>query len=220
MDFTPLSNLDMSYRKSMYDDDDVDLPSLNEITRMHKPDFRRFVDEMIEVLKVPTMSGQEQLVAQYLLSKIPELQKDEDGNLFLFKKNTPLVCAHMDSVGNIRDQARLHSINFTPLVGIVCGNGNIGADDKVGVFIAMKLYEKFKDKISLLFCVEEETGMIGSSRAIKTHEKALKSCRYYIVPDRKGAHDYITGTANKYGCLDFEEKAFAIMEGLFFFPPP
>ena len=127
----------------------------------------------------------------------------------------------MDTVGSAEAQKKLDMIRivepqeemrlndlppYQPILNlttskIIIGEDNIGADDKCGIAIAMELYEKFGNKVSLLFTVGEETGGIGISGFDKT---LLKQCTYAIIPDRKGGQDII-GSHNDYCTKEFEE---------------
>ena len=64
----------------------------------------------------------------------------------------------------------------------------LGADDKNGIWIALKCLEKY-DTLKVAFFVEEETGCRGSSQA---DMEFFKDCRFVIQPDRRGYQDLIT----------------------------
>lgn len=150
----------------------------------------------------------EQPLKNYLLTKIPSLQEDAVGNLYLINSGTPLVCAHLDNVGSSAAQQELANVKVTN--GILKGTKNIGADDKVGVAIALQLYANYGDKISLLFTVGEETGGIGSASFSTNYRALLESCSYCIIADRRGASDII-GVGNNYCTVEFRDAVKPIL---------
>lgn len=54
----------------------------------------------------------EDYVAEHLKSLIPWLQEDATGNLYLINPGTPLICAHMDTVGSFEAQQHVDQINI------------------------------------------------------------------------------------------------------------
>ena len=64
----------------------------------------------------------------------------------------------------------------------------LGADDKNGIWIALKCLEQFP-VLKIAFFKEEEIGCGGSSVADMSF---FKDCRYCIQADRKGSSDLIT----------------------------
>ena len=163
----------------------------------------------------------EKKISRYLKSRNAKLKEDAVGNLYLINKDTPLVCSHMDTVGDYEAQQVVHKIKmfqewekvnrinkeWKEIVNhmwspVIVGQANIGADDKCGIAIAMELYEKLGDKISLLFTVWEESGATGINNF---DEKLFEQCTYAIIPDRRGGNDLIC-SMNDYGSDDFEEK--------------
>lgn len=136
------------------------------------------------VLKIPSFSGYEDLVSNYIENFCIDnkiiYKKDKKGNIYItkgeLKENEyfPCVLAHMDTVHkdqidliqkdinldieecNVDGQTLLYARN--PINGSPTG---IGGDDKCGVYICLKLLEKI-DKIKCAFFVEEEIGMLGS----------------------------------------------------------
>ena len=177
---------------------------------------------------------QEKNIIKYLKSRNKNLKQDKVGNLYLINVWTPLICAHMDTVGSAEAQKKLNRISIVEpwdvlknndlppyddiinqtTSNIIIGEDNIGADDKCGVAIAMELYETFGDKVSLLFTIGEETGGIGISGFDKT---LLKQCTYAIIPDRKGGQDII-GSHNDYCTKEFEEHITGFLAEFWYSP--
>lgn len=132
---------------------------------------------------------------------------DETGNLWFNRGVSvyyPLIVAHMDTVqdvdfkkvfyeenGNIR--GRLHN---KP-----CG---IGADDKNGIYVALRLIEKTDIPLKCLFTHGEETGADGS---YETSKNDFTDVAYMLQFDRKGNTDVI-----QYGSDEFYADVLKIGE--------
>lgn len=183
--------------------------------------YKEFETLLIEVLKIPTMSKKEWFVRKYMADAMPCLESDAFGNLTCLRPNTPLISAHMDSVGSPAAQALLPYIQVFRDKSIR-GLDNIGADDKVGLALALALYEHYGDQLSYAFFVQEEIGCLGSKDFVRqeAHTAALADCNWYAVLDRRNASDFIC-SQNNYGSKEFEEAAMAIIgeESQFGFKP-
>ena len=91
---------------------------------------------------------------------------------------------------------RLHSKDFTTVETgeIIFGYSSrnkrqegLGADDKNGIWIALKCLKKY-DTLKLAFFVSEEVGCVGSGKAVMDF---FNDCRFVIQPDRRGYQDII-----------------------------
>jgi len=113
--------------------------------------------------------------------------------------NTPLITAHMDQVGN-------KQLTFLVMdEGIIGGDANLGADDKNGVWLILKLLKTFNNKVSFIFSDQEEAG--GNIREVLNYEKnkkTVKTLKYGLVLDRRDGDDII-GTFNDYCVKELEE---------------
>lgn len=119
---------------------------------------------------------------------------DNAGNVYFVKGESetyPVVVAHLDQV------QRHHSKDFKAVVteDIVFGYSpsqkeyqGLGADDKNGLWIALKCLETF-DVIKVAFFVGEEIGCVGSSRC---NMDFFANARFVVEPDRRGGNDLIT----------------------------
>ena len=119
---------------------------------------------------------------------------DKPGNLYVTKGKSetyPCIVAHMDQVQEKHSkdfqcyEAEDVIIGFSPKRREQQG---LGADDKCGLWIAMKCLQKF-DCLKVAFFVGEEVGCKGSGLADMSF---FDDCRFVIEPDRKGAEDLIT----------------------------
>jgi hypothetical protein len=170
--------------------------------------------KLIEFLKIPTMSKKEHLVRDFIQKELDRLEieytTDSKGSVFLLRKNTPLLSAHMDAVSSKSDLALLQFIGEYD--GEIKGMGNIGADDKVGCFIILELLrdENYRNKFSFVFSVEEEIGANGIIHFCNNYKKRIKKCKWFLVLDRKGYNDFIS-SENDYGIKEFEDEAIKLI---------
>jgi di/tripeptidase len=140
-----------------------------------------------EVLSLPSYSGSEQLVRDYVIN-FAELNNlhhyvDKKGNVYVTKGNIkqdeyyPCVVAHMDTVHVdqyelIRENKRLDILTSlydykTVLTARYPGTiepTGIGGDDKCGVYICLEMLKE-KECLKAAFFVSEEVGMLGSKEA-------------------------------------------------------
>lgn len=151
-----------------------------------------------QLYKVHSPSGKEGAMRNFIIAwaKKHGLRPETDkvGNLYITKgtaKNYPCVVAHMDEVHATRPnkfKVVLYKGNY--LLGgdaetlRPCG---IGADDKNGIWCALKCLEKF-DVAKAAFFVKEEVGCVGSKNADMTF---FTDCRFVLQADRKGSSDFI-----------------------------
>lgn len=153
-----------------------------------------------QLFSIYSPSGSEKkmkkFIKRYIRENIEgvEASHDDMGNLYLTKGKSdtyPCVVAHLDQVQDI------HSKDFAVVEGddVMFGfsrknkrQEGLGADDKCGIWIAMKCLEHF-DEIKVAFFVQEEVGCVGSSSC---NMDFFKDVRFVIEPDRRGGSDLIT----------------------------
>lgn len=113
----------------------------------------------------------------------------EDGFIYA-KGDVPVVLtAHLDTVHKNpivdyyeKTNERGDHIIYSPQ--------GIGGDDRCGVYMILRIVEKFK--CSVVFCEDEESGCIGSKKFCKTeYIKDLSECNYMIGLDRAHANDAV-----------------------------
>lgn len=135
-------------------------------------------------------------IKRWINNNIPqaEVTTDAKGNIYVTKgkaENYPCIVAHLDQV------QKTHSKDFVCIESedVIFGYSpknhrqeGLGADDKNGIWIALKCLEKY-DYMKAAFFVEEEIGCRGSSLANTTF---FADCRFVIQCDRRGNNDLIT----------------------------
>ncbi len=161
-------------------------------------------NEQLELLKklylAHSPSRNEEEVAKIVkneltIMKIP-FEVDDKLQIYRFVRGQPIFAAHMDQVGRVRiKELYIHR-------GCIFGDGNLGADDKNGVWILLQLLNKFPN-ISFIFSTCEECGFEIDS-LLKKKEDELKETPYGLVFDRRHGGDII-GWTNDYCNKDFED---------------
>ncbi|MFR9527208.1 MAG: hypothetical protein SNI45_03955 [Rikenellaceae bacterium] len=135
-------------------------------------------------------------IKKYIKTNIPNctINSDSAGNLYITKGITeeyPAIVAHLDQVHSERS----HDFRAIETKELILGYSkynrqqeNLGADDKVGIFIALRALERF-DNLKVVLFVNEESGCIGSGQADLSF---FDDCRFLIQCDRKGSKDLVT----------------------------
>lgn len=160
-----------------------------------------------EILSIPTFSGREELISNYVMSiarsKGYRVHTDAKKNVYMSKgelaegESYPCVVAHLDTVhldqiGLIDTDGRIELIESKSVSGKRSLKGvdpirdvptGIGGDNKCGVYIALKLMEEF-DVMKAAFFVEEETGMHGSKQADDSFFKNVGYAIQFDAPTR------------------------------------
>ena len=158
------------------------------------------LDFLKEVLSLPSISGDESMVRDYIIEYAKtygiDYYTDKKGNIYLTKgmldstdEYFPCVVSHMDTVHRshrtlIENKVRL-SIKEDNLGWLTAHHPEtdkqtgIGGDDKCGVYVCLELFKNF-DKLKGAFFVEEEIGMLGSK---ESDDKLFENVGYAIQFD-------------------------------------
>jgi tripeptide aminopeptidase len=132
----------------------------------------RITRTMLELASIPSTSGHEDEVRDYLMDRLHQLglatQVDSAGNLLARLDGTgePLLLnAHMDRVPP--------GLAHTPVLreGVLFSDGttNLGADDSAGLAIVLELLARVQEEkmphppLVVVFTVQEETGLKGAA---------------------------------------------------------
>lgn len=104
------------------------------------------------------------------------------------KTLTPIKSKEKKSVKQ-NNKADKYIIKMDLIGDKISGSGKhrvLGGDDKVGVFMALKIAEKCPElPMKILFTVEEETGCNGVKYFVKHNAKWLEDVKYSLTVDRK-----------------------------------
>lgn len=148
-------------------------------------------------------------IKSYLEDNKINYKQDENGNIYCLNYlNEPLLSAHTDCVGT---EEAGHYVSFIDLYPygkdeILKGIGNIGADDKCGVFLILLMLKS--RQINAVFSVCEEIGGAEGINFLTSHirdNEVFKSIPYCLVLDRKNKGDIIC-SENCYGTKEFENE--------------
>lgn len=146
----------------------------------------------------------QKFIMDWLKRRSIEFTYDNAGNILAVKgkaETYPCIVSHMDEVHTLREKDYTVMKNGDVLFGFSAKQGTmqgIGADDKNGIWVALKLLEE-EPAMKAVFFVEEEIGCNGSR---KVDMSFFKDCRYVLQCDRKGASDFITNISGIDLCSD------------------
>lgn len=174
---------------------------------------------------------EEKSLTDFLCSYLDENKinytKDKFGNIYKMDCiGKPILSAHQDSVNygiNIEEDKEL--IIFNEIKNInnkeyFIGRGNLGADDKCGIFIILTYLVEVSKDINFIFSVGEEltdrNGIQTVIDAIRDNE-VFKSAPYCLVLDRHEANNLIVSQSN-YGTKEFENQLLEIGKDFGFKP--
>jgi hypothetical protein len=131
-------------------------------------------------------------------------EKDAYGSLYVTKGNAefyPCVVGHTDINQETRDRVKVIT-EYPWIFGFdldKAEQSGIGADDKVGVYFAVHMFDLF-DNIKLFFPKDEEVGLVGTYKANKDF---FADCSMLVQLDRNSyKNDLITYTNGITVCSD------------------
>lgn len=133
--------------------------------------------------------------------------KDKYGNLYITKGISdiyPCVVAHVDTAQELKSDLNIFKtkdiiFGFDADEGVQCG---IGADDRCGVYFALKMLEQF-DTLKVFLSKDEEVGCGGSKSA---NMEWFKDCSMLVQLDRRSYTNDIIEYTNGVQVLSEEFK--------------
>lgn len=188
-----------------------DLQPVPKINLELKPNYSTLIDLLN--FRTYSQSKMQDVFVEYLSNYFKAagttVTTDSYGNLYVTKGNSkvyPCVVAHTDINQSERVkpqviQTKEWIFGFDNSLGEQCG---IGADDKVGVYFAVHMFDLF-DNIKLFFPKDEEIGLIGTSSADKSF---FQDCSMLVQLDRRSlSNDLCTYTNGIEVCSEEFTKA-------------
>ena len=165
------------------------------------------------------MSSQEhamrKFIKKYVHEKYPQVWVRQDhGNLYIRKgqaESYPCVVAHLDQVQTKHSRDFKVFLYNDVLFAYSAENGRqegLGADDKNGIWVALKCLERF-DNVKIALFKEEEIGCGGSSVAKLDF---FEDCRFIAQVDRRNAGDLITDISGSLCSDEFKADLLPIAE--------
>ncbi len=176
------------------------------------------IHKLIDVLSVPTFSGKEDQMRQYIIDTLNkngiDNYTDKYGNVYATKgvaEYYPCVVSHIDTVHRIEGYT-VHEDNYTLTAWDNNGEQTgIGGDNKAGVFVCLELLERF-DVIKAAFFVSEEVGCLGSYLSDPDFFKNVGYAIQFDAPFNNWVSHYSDGVKLFSVDSDFFEKIHPIFE--------
>ena len=172
-------------------------------------------ERLIEVLSIQSVSYNQELMFDYIISKVKDYQYYiDEGNIYVTKGIAdiyPCVVSHMDTVHDIVEDLIVLEFNgnLTGFNRVQMEQTGIGGDDKVGIFIALECLERF-DNIKLAFFRDEEVGCIGS---YVCDTDFFTDCSFILQCDRRGNSDFVTNASGvQLSGKDFQDDIKEILD--------
>lgn len=167
---------------------------------------RKDINLLKSLYKISSPSRQEGAMIDFLVKMFEKkgylIEGDKLQNLYITKgkaETYPCIVAHLDEVHHSKGEGfrvvRIDNLLFGYDVDAM-GAAGIGADDKNGIFCAIKMLEEFP-AVKAAFFIGEEIGCIGSNNADMTF---FDDCRFVVQCDRKGNSDFISSTWSEVLC--------------------
>lgn len=153
-----------------------------------------------QLYRISSPSGKEKkmrkFIKDWVRKNVPDaiVEIDKTGNIYVTRgeaKTYPCVVAHIDQVQDPHEKDFKVYLMKGKLFGFsesALKMRGLGADDKNGIWVALKCLKKY-DVFKCAFFVGEEVGCVGSSDADMDF---FDDCRWVIQCDRKNGGDLIT----------------------------
>ncbi len=153
-----------------------------------------------QLYQINSKSGHEAEIKRFVLDQLEGLPltvvEDAFGNVFITKGqayNYPCVAAHLDEV---HQPGERHLQETDGMIFATDQNGErtgIGADDKNGIWIALRLLHEVETLKVAFFVQEEKDGELSGCRGSNACDLSwFDDVRYILQCDRKGNSDIVT----------------------------
>ena len=158
------------------------------------------MDLLKQLYQIHSLSGFEKrmgkFIKRWIRKNIPYAfcQTDKLGNIYVTRgkaKDYPCLASHIDQVQKIHSEDFVCIDSKDIILGYSPRNRRqegLGADDKNGIWIALKCLKEY-ECLKAVFFVGEEKGCLGSSAADLTF---FEDCRFVVQSDRRGYKDLVT----------------------------
>lgn len=182
-----------------------------------------------QLFKIYSPSYKEGAMIQFIqghCQQIPgvDVSVDTIGNIYITKgkaEHYPCIVAHLDQVQKTHSNDFVAVETYDLIMGYSPLNKRqegLGADDKNGIWIALKCLKKY-DILKVAFFVGEEVGCVGSSKAWM---EFFENTRFVIQPDRRGSNDMVTSIGFTELCsedfiesTDYKDYGYDLSDGMF-----
>ena len=142
----------------------------------------------------------EDRIKSFILDHLKDLdlliETDDFGNIFITKgvaEIYPCITAHLDEVHNVEHRTIVEDGGIIYAVDKEGNRVGLGADDKNGVWIILKLLRELPTLKVALFIEEERVGEVAGCRGSKACSLDMfANVSFILAVDRKGASDIVT----------------------------
>lgn len=139
---------------------------------------------LFEQLVGLTQEGLKKALSTFLQTKYKNIVETKD--YILAEGNIPIaLVAHMDTVFS----APPSEVFYDTARNVIWGNNGLGADDRAGIFIMMRLIQKGL-RPHIILTTDEERGCLGAMQLAKI-EQPFEDLRYIIQLDRRNEADCV-----------------------------
>lgn len=179
--------------------------------------MRKFELQLIDVLRIQSYSGDFKHMSKFICKKINKLgltyTKDRMGNIYVTKGEAdvyPTMVCHIDTVHLFSPFYQVHQAgrNIFAVNKLNCDKMGVGGDDKVGVFMTLKMLED-REVFKAAFFVDEEIGCVGSRAC---NFEFFNDSAFVLECDRKGSDDFVNSiSGTKLYSREFSEALSPIL---------
>lgn len=128
---------------------------------------------------------------KYLFNELKKTHAEvisNDGYLYAKGTHPVILIAHMDTVHKSYDKWFLYEDKGNKITS----PQGIGGDDRCGIYMILQIVKEIN--CSVIFCEEEEVGLVGAAKFAVDYEKEAIdpiNANYIIEFDRRGHHDAV-----------------------------
>lgn len=145
---------------------------------------------LMERLMLMHQGATQQFLAELLPRYYDSAHLLVDKDYIIAEGNIPIaVAAHMDTVW---EKSTGHEVFYDKRKNVMVNLRGGGYDDKVGIFMILKLLE-FGYRPHVIFCADEESGSLGAEKLVDAYDGKcpFDDCRFIIMLDRRGLQDCV-----------------------------
>ena len=151
--------------------------------------------------RINSKSGKEAVIKAFVLDYVARIdgvvvEEDGFGNLFIRKgcaEQSPCVVAHLDEVHDVEGRVVVEDGDMLYATNADGERVGLGADDKNGVWMVLRLLEQKESLRVALFVEEERLGELAGCRGSRACDLArFDDATCLLQCDRKGNSDVVT----------------------------
>lgn len=154
------------------------------------------------------MLGHQAQTRKFLAQVMKKYYKKEDlimtKDYIVAKGDIPIaVAAHMDTVW---ETSVGHEVFYDERKNVMVNLNGGGYDDKVGIFMILKILERGL-RPHVIFCADEEIGSLGAEKLVEDYPIApFNDCRFIVMLDRRGLIDCVFYDCDNDDFVEYVEK--------------